>query len=277
MTNNLNTHYYLQIESAIEFVVKNQGKQPSLSEIAQSVGLSDFHFQKIFKRWAGVSPKNLLQYLTLQKTKASLDQGDDILNTSLSAGLSGPSRLHDLFIKFEALTPGEFKLKAKGLKIQYGFTDTPFGKALIATTTRGICHLHFVIKNEKLSLYELKQRFPMGDLIPNQTLVNKLANTVFKQKNSVDILAIGSPFQIKVWEALLKIPDGYVASYKDIATLTDNPKAARAVGSAIASNQIGYLIPCHRVIKSNGIIGNYRWGHLKKQALLCFESAKNNT
>lgn len=263
---------YDRIELAIEFLAKNRLKQPSLREVAKAVGLSEFHFQRIFKKWAGVSPKNLLQYLTLENAKKRLLKQEDILSTSLEMGLSGPSRLHDLFVKIEGMTPGEYKRLGKGLTLQYGLIETPFGPALIAASKRSVCHFHFMTTNKTEALRSLKARWPLSALVENQKLADTLCKEIFLKSKATTIQTIGSPFQLKVWEALLRIPEGRVATYEQVARLIGEPQSARAVGSAIASNEVALLIPCHRVIKANGLVGEYRWGEMKKKSVLCYEA-----
>jgi AraC family transcriptional regulator of adaptative response/methylated-DNA-[protein]-cysteine methyltransferase len=268
---------YKRIESAIRFILKHKNEQPALDEIAKAVGLSEFHFQRLFRRWAGVSPKSFLQYLTITHAKSLLLKKRDLLHASHTVGLSGPGRLHDLFVKFEAMTPGEFKLQGEGLTIEYGITESPFGPVLIGVTKRGVCHFHFVNVSKKTMIKEMKKKWAKATFHESQKAADDVCKKIFspikKNKKEIQILAAGTPFQLKVWEALLTIPEGALMSYQDIADLIDRPKSARAVGSAIGANSIGCLIPCHRVIKSSGVVGEYRWGTLRKHALIGLESS----
>lgn len=266
---------YGRIERAIEYLAKNRLNKPNLAEVSKVVGLSEFHFQRIFKQWAGVSPKNLLQYLTLEDAKIRLSENLDLMNTSLEVGMSGSSRLHDLFVKLEGMTPGEYKQKGNGLTVSFGFVETPFGTALIGATARGVCHLHFVTESKKRALIDLKKRWPLSHVTENRKLAQILNQRIFIKQSPVDVFAIGTPFQIKVWEALLRIPEGLVHSYRDLARMIGMPNATRAVASAVASNEICWIVPCHRVIKANGLIGEYRWGAGKKKSLLCYEAARS--
>ena len=271
---------YTRIEQAITYLEENFRDQPDLAEIAQNVHLSPYHFQRLFKRWAGISPKQFAQYLTIEYAKQMLAQSHSVLDTSLEAGLSGPSRLHDLFVTFEAITPGEFKNKGEGLAITYGFHDTPFGQCLLATTERGICNLSFVEDNNReQALKELKAQWPNSTFIENSQYTQGLVNQVFQPDNPqsdtpVHLLLKGTNFQVKVWEALLKIPEGMMVSYNDVAAAIGQPTATRAVASAIAKNPVAYLIPCHRVIRKMGVINNYRWGTPRKKAILGWEAGR---
>jgi AraC family transcriptional regulator of adaptative response/methylated-DNA-[protein]-cysteine methyltransferase len=271
---------YIRIEQAITFLEQNFRNQPDLAQIAKSVNLSPYHFQRLFKRWAGISPKQFAQYLTIEYAKQMLAESHSVLDTSLEAGLSGPSRLHDLFVTFEAITPGEYKSKGQGLTITYGFHDTPFGQCLLATTDRGICNLSFVETNKQPQvLEELKANWPYSTLAENNRQTQPLVNQIFKLDRSnhnmpVRLLLKGTNFQVKVWEALLKIPEGMMVSYNDVAASIGRPAAARAVANAVAQNPVGYLIPCHRVIRKVGIINDYRWGTPRKKAILGWEAGR---
>ncbi len=270
---------YGRIEAAIHYLEQNFQNQPSLAEIASHVGLSEYHFQRLFSRWAGTSPKRFLQFLTIQHAKKLLADSQSILDTTYEAGLSSPSRLHDLFVTHEAITPGEFKQKGAGLTIQYGFHDSPFGQCLIALTERGICGLQFVADGDReATLDELKASWPQAKFVADEEATRPFIDPIFNLSNaeerpSLPLYLKGTNFQIQVWQALLKIPMGTAVSYSTVAQMISNPKAFRAVGSATGSNPIAYLIPCHRVIQQAGNLGNYRWGTSRKKAILGWESA----
>lgn len=271
---------YARVEQAIRFLEESFRDQPDLAEVAQSIHLSPYHFQRLFKRWAGISPKQFAQFLTIGYAKQRLAESKSVLDTSLEAGLSGPSRLHDLFVTFEAITPGEYKAGGAGLKITYGFHMTPFGQCLLATTQRGICGLMFIEKEEQQQAFEdLKRAWPKSEFIEDSTHTQALINSIFspvKKRNGgpISLLLKGTNFQIKVWEALLKIPEGALVSYNDVATCIGQPAASRAVANAIGKNSIAYIIPCHRVIRKMGIINNYRWGASRKKAILGWEASR---
>ena len=272
---------YKRIEKAIHFIEDNFKSQPTLDEIAGSVHLSKYHFNRIFKRWAGIGPVQFLQFITLDYTKKKLAKSKSLLEASLDAGLSGPSRLHDLFVAFDAMTPGDFKKQGDGLKIEYRFCASPFGECLIATTKRGICHLGFVQKNNRSeALNQLFEAWPGAMFCENSQQTDPLVDRIFNldqtdEARPFNILIKGTNFQINVWKALLKIPSGNVVSYQDIAAYIGRPKAVRAVASAIAINPVGYLIPCHRVIAKSGKIHQYHWGSSRKKAIVGWEAAKS--
>lgn len=272
---------YQRIEKAIRFIEKNFKSQPNLEQIAQSVHLSKYHFNRLFKRWVGISPTQFLQYTTLDYTKEKLAESKSLLEASLDAGLSGPSRLHDLFVSFEAMTPGEYKLQGAGLEIVYGYSDTPFGECLLATTHRGICYLGFTDQDERTSsLRQMFDTWPQSSFTENSAVVCPIAHDIFsvdrrRSTRPFHLQVKGTNFQINVWKALLKIPRGYVISYRDIASLIGHPKAFRAVANAIAINPVAYLIPCHRVIATSGKIHQYRWGAARKKALVGWEAVNS--
>ncbi|MES2516868.1 MAG: methylated-DNA--[protein]-cysteine S-methyltransferase [Bacteroidota bacterium] len=270
---------YQRIEQAIGFIEQNFQRQPSLKEIAENVNLSEFHFDRMFTKWAGTSPQRFMRFLTKEYAKNVLSETKDLLDTTVLMGLSSSSRLHDLFVTFEAMTPAEYKRKGEGLKITYGTHETPFGFAFIATTARGILELTFLAENQSIDeLIRLKNEFPKAEFIENQVETSAFINQIFvenAESKSLNLLLRGTNFQIKVWEALLKIPSGRLACYEDIAQLIDKPTAQRPVGTAIGANHIAYLIPCHRVIQKVGTTGNYRWGEYRKKAILGWEGAKN--
>ncbi len=270
---------YRRIEQAIAYLEERALEQPSLEEVAEHIGLSSYHFQRLFKSWAGVSPKRFLQYLTIENAKKLLRESVSVLDTALDVGLSGPGRLHDLFVSVEAMTPGEFKTQGKDLLISYGFHVTPFGECLLAVTPRGICSLAFVEPDARsVALNELKKTWQETTLIENSNAGKDTINTIFGQIRSqakvpLKVLLRGTNFQIKVWEALLRIPEGTVVSYGFLADAVGHPGAHRAVGTAAGHNPIGYLIPCHRVLRVNGEIGGYHWGATRKRAILAREAA----
>ena len=271
---------FKRIKKAIRFIEANFKSQPTLDQIAASVNSSKYHFDRSFKRWAGISPVQFLQFMTLNYTKQKLAESRSLLETSLDAGLSGPSRLHDLFVTFEAMTPGDFKRQGAGLKISYGFCNSPFGECLLAITERGICHLGFVERNERSeALNQLFQTWPGSEFTENQERIGSIVKNIFRidqMQNSrpFNLHLKGTNFQINVWRALLNIPEGWIVSYQDIASHIGHPKAFRAVANAIAVNPVAYLIPCHRVIAKSGNINKYRWGSTRKKALIGWEAAR---
>jgi AraC family transcriptional regulator of adaptative response/methylated-DNA-[protein]-cysteine methyltransferase len=271
---------YARIEQVIYYLQQNASRQPSLGEIADYVHLSEYHFQRLFTRWVGISPKRFLQFITKEHAKQLLTRSASILDTSLQVGLSSPGRLHDLFITWEAVTPGEFKLHGDGLKISYGFHPTPFGEVLLASTDRGICNLSFVMASGRQdALVSLQRYWPKACLVENPSITQPLVAGIFHSMERpldqpLHLYLSGSNFQLKVWEALLRIPSGSVVSYRDIASSLGDPNASRAVGNALAKNPVPVLIPCHRVINSMGEFGNYHYGEARKIALLGWEMAK---
>ena len=270
---------YQRIAAAIAFIKQSALEQPSLDEVADHIGLSPYHFQRLFKRFAGVSPKRFLQHLTSSHAKTLLRTSKNILDTSFAVGLSSPSRLHDLLVSVEAVTPGEYKTGGENLQIEYGFHSTPFGRCLLATTKRGICRLDFYDQQRKEDLVEILCReWPNAIISPNenttQNYIARIFNTNLEQPADLHLLLHGTNFQIKVWQALLKIPAGAVISYGSLAARIGHPRASRAVGTAVGKNPIGYLIPCHRVLRENGDIGGYRWGTERKLALLGYEYSR---
>ena len=273
-----NVEDFRRIEKAIQFLTENYHQQPSLGEVARSVNLSEFHFQRLFRRWAGITPKRLVQFLTLEHAKQALEESRSVLDAAYDAGLSSPSRLHDLFVTAEAMTPGEFKAKGAGLEISYGFHPSPFGECLIAVTERGICGLGFVGEGGRSqALEDFKQRWPAATFRENSQKTRAYVDSIFSSQtrngDPVKLLLMGTKFQIKVWEALLRIPPGAVISYEDLARRVGKPSAARAVGSAVGRNPISFLIPCHRAIRKMGITGDYHWGAARKKAILAWEAA----
>jgi len=270
---------YERIQKAIEFIQSNFQQQPDLDAVAKEVYLSPFHFQRLFKDWAGVSPKKFLQYISLQYAKKLLQQ-HTISDTAYETGLSGSSRLHDLFINIEGMTPGEFKNGGEQLQINYSFAETPFGNIIVASTAKGVCHLAFA-DDDKEALKQLQMQFPKAQYRQVVDTIQQNALFIFTQDwkdlSKIKLHLKGTPFQIKVWEALLKIPMGDVSTYSGIATSINNPNASRAVGTAIGDNPVAFLIPCHRVIRSTGDFGQYHWGTIRKTAMLGWEDAKVNS
>lgn len=273
------TYNYEKIAKAIEFIVANAKEQPSLFEVAEEVSISQFHFQRTFTEWAGVSPKKFLQYITAGYLKGKIKESSNLIELAESAGLSSQSRVYDHFVSIEAVTPQEFKTSGKGLDIFYGFHDTPFGECFLAVTARGICAMAFVdatAKDEQLIF--LAKKWHYASIKPDASVTGKYIARIFQtDSNSVEklpLLVQGTNFQLKVWEALLNIPNGAVTTYQQIARSIGNPGAVRAVGTAVGDNPIAYLIPCHRVIRKEGVLGEYRWGSLRKKALIGWEAAR---
>ena len=268
---------YLRIEQAILYLENHYREQPSLEEIASSIGLSEFHFQRLFTRWAGVSPKRFLQFLTKEGAKELLSRSENLLDTTHQVGLSSLGRLHELFVTTEAVTPGVYKTRGEGVTIRYGIHLTPFGKCLIGLTDRGICHLGFVSGSEGDAIDSLVCAWKEARMIEDYRSTAALVGPIFDLRYGTRIkqpLAIhlrGTNFQIKVWEALLQIPPGAATTYEALAQRVGQPGASRAVGSALGHNPIAVLIPCHRVIRKVGDFGNYRYGPLRKKVLLARE------
>lgn len=269
---------YQRIEEAIRFIRENFREQPDLDEIARQVHLSPFHFQRLFKDWAGVSPKKFLQFTTIEYAKKLLEEQKTLATVSFETGLSGTSRLHDLFVQIEGMTPGEYQQGGKNLHIYYSNAETIFGNIQIASTDKGICHISFVQENTDQPEADILDRFPSATMEQKTDLHQQQALRMFRDDWSdlgrIKLHLKGTPFQIKVWTALLQIPSGSLKSYLDIAHEIGDPKASRAVGTAIGSNPIAYLIPCHRVITSSGSLGGYHWGIDRKSAIIGREAAR---
>jgi AraC family transcriptional regulator of adaptative response/methylated-DNA-[protein]-cysteine methyltransferase len=268
---------YPRIAQAIEYLEKHANTQPELSEIASVVGLSEDHFRHIFSRWAGISPKRFLQFLTKENAKDLLSKSENLLDTTYGIGLSSLGRLHDLFVTTEAVTPGQYKSGGAGLTIRYGLHDTPFGETLIGLTERGICHLSFVNNSEGDAIDMLVTGWPQAQMSEDYNATAPLVEPIFdlsrRDKKPLHLHLRGTNFQLKVWEALLRIPPGAVTSYQGLAEQAGYPGASRAVGTALGRNPIAVLIPCHRVIRKLGEFGNYRYGVTRKKALLGWEAA----
>jgi len=271
---------YQRIESAIRFIEAHATEQPSLDEIAEHIGLSPSHFQRLFKRWAGVSPKRFLQYLTVEHARQLLRDSASVLEASYEVGLSGPGRLHDLFVNVDAMTPGEYKQQGKGIEIDYAFHETPFGECLLAKTLRGICFLGFVSDDNRMdALDDLRSRWQQASLSHAPDACQDTVQQIFHPAEQpthkpIQLFLKGTNFQLKVWEALLKIPEGAAISYGDLASSLGAPHAHRAVGTAVGQNPISYLIPCHRVLRASGEIGGYHWGTSRKRAMLALENCR---
>ena len=270
---------YQRIEAVIRYLEDNFQRQPDLDEIAASVHLSKHHFERLFKQWAGVTPMQFMQYLTLEYAKERLAASRSVLETTLDAGLSSPGRLHDLFVNFTAVTPGDYKQGGVGLVIQYGFHPTPFGTAVLATTPRGICALRFVgEEGETAVLDQLQNEWPNAAWLAAPEVTGPLVAQIFAPNKAngerpFHLYLKGTNFQVQVWQALLRLPPGALVSYQDVARLLGNPAATRAVASAVAHNPVGFLIPCHRVISGGGKLHNYRWGAARKKAIVGWEAA----
>jgi AraC family transcriptional regulator of adaptative response/methylated-DNA-[protein]-cysteine methyltransferase len=275
---------YERIARVIRYLDERHTDQPNLATLAGHVGLSQHHFHRLFTSWAGITPKDFLQCLTLTHAKGLLQNGKSILDASFDTGLSSPSRLHDLCVTLEAASPGEVKSGGKGWTIIVGFADCPFGKCLLGESPRGICHISFVESNqEDAALAEVEACWPRARTRRDDETVGQLAKRIFHrvaiQDSSTPLRAFvrGTQFQVRVWRALLKVQPGTLVSYGGLATILNRPTAARAVGSAVGQNPLAYLIPCHRVIRETGALGGYRWGEVRKQAILAWEHSSYST
>jgi len=267
---------YQRMADTLTWISAHFEQQPTLADIASRAGTSPYHFQRLFSRWVGLSPKKYIQTLTLERAKASLEASQSVLTATFTAGLSSPGRLHDLFVKVEGVTPGEYKQGGAGLVIHHGVHDSPFGPCLLMHTARGICGLAFLDQRDTgQTLKSMRARWPRATLVEDSGAGAALAARVFATGGTTDdplsLLLHGTPFQIQVWQALLRIPRGTVTSYQALANHMGNPKASRAVGTANGANPISYLIPCHRVIRKSGALGGYRWGLGRKLAMLSQE------
>ena len=274
---------YEQIAQAIAYIRDNARLQPSLEEIALQVGLSPWHFQKKFTSWVGVSPKRFLEFLTVQHAKELLDKSTSILDASLDLGLSGPGRLHDQFVSIEAVTPGQYKQFGSGLKIYHGVHHSPVGLMLLAVTDRGICELAFgSVEILDREVENLGMRWPAAQVFHDPQRTAPTADRIFNPRSRVreagqpefQLFVKGTNFQVNVWRALLRIPEGSIVSYKQLAHITSNPAAVRATASAVGANPVSYLIPCHRILRTSGELGGYHWGLERKRALIAWDSAR---
>ena len=278
---------YALVEACIHYIEHNQKGQPDLARLARHVGVSGFHLQRLFSRWAGITPKSFLKSLTLEHAKAALERSRSVLDAALDAGLSGPGRLHDLFVTVEGVTPGEFKSGGAGLTISYGSHPSPFGDCFVGVTGRGVCALSFLTESSgeanrgqmRAALSDLKRRWPHARLVEDAAATRAVVKRAFSARRaggsegfSLRVLLSGTPFQIKVWQALLRIPAGGLTTYRDLADLAGSPGSARAVGRALAENPVAFLIPCPRVIHASGAVDGYRWGTARKRSMLAWES-----
>jgi AraC family transcriptional regulator of adaptative response/methylated-DNA-[protein]-cysteine methyltransferase len=272
---------YERIAKAISYLQANYLEQPGLETVARAVHMSEFHFQRVFSRWAGISPKRFLQFLTVEHAKRQLAESKPVLDATFDSGLSSPGRLHDLFVSVEAVTPGEFKTRGQGIQIAYGFHPTPFGDCLIGVTGRGVCWLSFHDNgSHRGALRDLQSRWLGAQLDEQATTTESVVNQIFsnlekREKSPLSLLLMGTNFQLKVWQALLRIPRGELTTYENIGKLIGAPKSARAIGSAVGDNRIAYLIPCHRVIRKSGLLGGYHWGEPRKRVMLAWEAARS--
>ncbi|MGD1006583.1 MAG: methylated-DNA--[protein]-cysteine S-methyltransferase [Ignavibacteriaceae bacterium] len=273
MISNIN---YNRIEKAIQYIAQNYKLQPSLEDMAKHVNVSEFHFQRIFTEWAGISPKKFLQFLTIEELKKELTKSKNLIDAANNVGLSAQSRVYDLFVKIEAVTPNEYKTRGKGISIDYGIHNTPFGSCLLAVTERGICSINFIEDDSDNSLDGLHQEWENATIRNNQKRTKEYSEIIFdtSTKKNLKLLVRGTKFQVKVWEALLKIPFGSVTNYQTIANIIKNPGAVRAVSSAIGNNPVAYVIPCHRVIRREGLVGQYHWGAARKAVIIGWEKSK---
>lgn len=269
---------FSRIESALYFVASNFRSQPTLAEIAASVNLSEFHFQRLFSHWAGVSPKQFLQFLTVHYARQCLAADMTVLDTAYASGLSAPARLGELFVRLESVTPGEYRQGGEGVRIDFGYHDTLFGECLVSCTSRGVTGLAFCSEGRTDALREMQSRLPNAIYTENPVATEPHCEQIFNslgnrcENAQLSLCAVGTQFQIKVWEALLNIPPGHRVSYQYLADEIGNPKAVRAVASAVGRNPVAVLIPCHRVIRGDGMLGGYHWGEGRKLALQGWES-----
>ena len=276
--NTQNDINYQRIAEAIDYIKTNFKEQPDLEKVAEQIHLSPFHFQRLFTEWAGVSPKKFLQFISVEHAKSLLkEKRATLFDAAFETGLSGTGRLHDLFIKIEGMTPGEFKNGGEALSINYSFAESPFGKILVASTVKGICYMAFA-DDETKTFAELKKLYPNAEYHQVVDMIQQNALYIFTKDwnklNEIKLHVKGSGFQLKVWEALLKVPVGQLTTYGSLAAQLDKPLASRAVGTAVGDNPVAFIIPCHRVIQSTGAFGNYHWGSTRKTAMIGWEAAK---
>ena len=274
---------YEHIRRAIAFLSETWTEQPSLDRLAQHLGLSPAHCQKLFKRWCGLSPKEFVQSITVDNARSLLGGSASVLETAYEVGLSGGSRLHDLFVSHEAMTPGDYKRRGEGLEMAYGFHASPFGDALLIATERGVAGLAFVnedaMQTRQEALADMTQRWPKAHYVEKPEVTAPHAKVIFNAtkwsaEQPVRLVMIGTDFDVRVWETLLKIPMGRAVSYTDIARHIGSPSASRAVGSAVGRNPISFVVPCHRVLRGDGSLGGYHWGLTRKRALIGWETGR---
>ena len=269
---------YDRIAAVIRYLDEHHREQPDLARLAEVAGLTPYHFHRLFRSWAGITPKDFLQCLTLAHAKSLLRDGDSVLGASIEAGLSGPGRLHDLCVGLEAASPGEIKAAGDGLRISYGFAASPFGECLIGEAARGICHLAFVDSSPEQSVARLSAQWPGASLSRDDAAARETALNVFArvgvERAPLRAYVKGTAFQVRVWRALLEVEQGSLVTYAQLASTVCGPNAARAVGAALGRNPLAYLIPCHRVIRETGVVGGYRWGDTRKRAMIAWESAR---
>ncbi len=274
--------HYRRIETVIEYLVSSYEQQPSLQQLAELAHCSESHFHRIFTQWAGTTPKRFAQYLSKQHAKRHLERGESIEQTSLATGLSSSSRLHDLLVTCEAMSPGQYKSRGNGLNIELGVSASPFGPIAIAKTPRGICALDFLDQDFDIYWQQFQDRWCNANLTINHSMAKLYAQRIFPDgpgthQSHIKLHLSGTNFQLKVWEGLLKIPAGRLTTYGELANQLNAPKSARAVGSAVAKNPIAYLIPCHRVIRQSGVLGQYRWGAKRKACMIGWELSHDDT
>lgn len=271
----LENENYKKIEKVIKYIDENFKEQPSIDTISEYIGMSKFHLIRVFKEYVGVTPIQFLQSVTLNYAKEHLKESKSILDSSLDLGLSSSSRLHDLFVNIIGVTPKEYKESGKNVEITYGYGFTPFGEALIAFTKRGVSYLGFVDNNKAAVFKRFKEIWEKATFIEDDKKAQDFLDNIFIEKKKFDLYVKGTNFQINIWKALLNIPNGTITTYQDIANSINKPKAVRAVASAIGSNHIGYLVPCHRVLAKSGAMSGYRWGIERKKILIAYEAIKN--
>ena len=263
--------------ASLAWIDANRDRQPSLAELAAAMGMSEAHFQRLFSRWVGVSPKRYLQYLTLDHARRLLAERFTVLDATYDSGLSSPGRLHDLFIRWEAMTPGAYARRGAGLTIREGRFDSPFGPVLAMGTERGLCGLAFTAETgEDAARADLAARWPAARTVEDEAFLRPWVEAAFAGRGALALAPMGGPFQIKVWEALLAVPPGHVTTYSEIARTVCSPRAVRAVGNAVGRNPLSWIIPCHRALRRDGGLGGYHWGTGVKRAMLAWEAARRD-